>query len=354
MESCHVTAVEHVLFRELREQPQAIRETVDAEIDEVDQTSRLLKGRRIHFLGMGSSYFASLYGSYLLVELTRTVATAHIASEFAHYPPAIAANEASVVLSQSGESVETIRAVRLLKKKGTFIVGVTNEAGSTLATLADRVLLMHAGKEKASSTKTFASTLTILFCLVVALAAQTKEMDERKKDLLIERMVRMTRTLDASLESWNNETGSQSSKIANCRAAMVLARGPNLAAALQGALLLKEVAKIPAEGMSSGEFAHGPVEMVSRRISVVVLGGGRTSKLQYQLALRSKTLGANTLMIAPSEARNMDSICYGKIDENLAVFPSAMILELLAYHTGVKRKLNPDHFKFIEKVTTHE
>jgi glucosamine--fructose-6-phosphate aminotransferase (isomerizing) len=135
---------------------------------------------------------------------------------------------------------------------------------------------------------------------------------------------------------------------------MILARGPNLAAALQGALLLKEVAKIPAEAMSSGEFAHGPIEAVSRRLSVVVLGGGRTSKLQYRLALRSKALHARTLMISPSEISEVDSICYGEIDDNLAVFPCVALLELLAYHTALKKRLNPDHFRFIQKVTTLE
>jgi glucosamine--fructose-6-phosphate aminotransferase (isomerizing) len=349
-----VSVNEHVLLRELREQPNAVRETIDAERDELDQISRLLKGRRIHFLGMGSSYFASLYASYLLADLTHSAAMNHVASEFAHYPSTIAANEVSVALSQSGESIETIKAVRLLKKKGNLVVGVTNEPKSTLARLSDRVALTHAGKEKASSTKTFASTLAILYCLIVTLAAQTKKISERKRDLFMERITRLSRTLDDNLESWNNDVRFQSNKFLHCRAAVVLARGPNLPAALQGALLLKEVAKIPAEGMSSGEFAHGPVEIVSGGISVVVLGGGRTSKLQYRLALRSKALHARTLMITPREVRNVDSICYGEIDENLAVFPCAALLELLAYHTALRKRLNPDHFRFIQKVTTRE
>jgi glucosamine--fructose-6-phosphate aminotransferase (isomerizing) len=303
---------------------------------------------------MGSSYFASLYATYLLSELTHTAAANHLASEFVHYPPAIGASDVFVAVSQSGESIETVKAVRLLKKKGNFVVGVTNEPESVVARLSDRVLLTHAGKERASSTKTFASTLAIFYCLIVALAARTREIGVRRMDLLLERMVRMSRTLDASLVSWDDDARFQSNKLVNCRAAMLLARGPNLAAALQGALLLKEVAKIPAEGLSSGEFAHGPMEAVSRRISVVVLGGGRTSKLQHQLALRSKALHARTLMITPTEVRGVDSICYGEINEYLAVFPCAALLELLAYHTSLKKRLNPDHFKFIRKVTTRE
>lgn len=349
-----MSANEYVLLRELREQPNAVRETIDAESHELDQIARLLKRRRIHFLGMGSSYFASLYATYLLSELTHNAAVNHLACEFVHYPSAIGASEVSVAVSQSGESIETVNAVRLLKKKGNFVVAVTNEPESALARLSDRVVLTHAGRERASSTKTFASTLAIFYCLIVTLAACTKGISERRRDLLLERIVRMSRTLDMGLGSWNDDARSQSDKLVNCRAAMILARGPNMAAALQGALLLKEVAKIPAEGMSSGEFAHGPVEAVSRRISVVVLGGGRTSKLQYRLALRSKAFHARSLMITPGEVRGVDSICYGEIDENLAVFPCAALLELLAYHTALKKRLNPDHFKFIQKVTTRE
>ena len=345
---------EHCLLRELREQPRAVRDTIDAERIEIDRLARLLKRKRIHFLGMGSSYFASLYANYLFADLTHRTVSNHLASEFIHYPSTIAASEVSVVLSQSGESIEIVKAVRLLKKQDHFVVGITNAPRSTLARLSDRVVLTHAGKERASSTKTFAATLAILYCLIVAIAARSKEISGRKEERFIERMIRMTRTLDASLESWSDDVRYHSSKLANCRAAIILARGPTLPAALQGALLLKEVAKIPAEGMSSGEFSHGPVEAVSRRISVVVLGGGRTSKLQYLLALRSKSLHGRTLMVAPSKVRGVESIGYGEIDENLAIFPCVAILELVAYHTALKKRLNPDHFKFIRKVTTRE
>jgi glucosamine--fructose-6-phosphate aminotransferase (isomerizing) len=331
-----------------------MRNTIDAEGPKVDYIARLLGRKRLHFFGMGSSYFASLYASYLVSDLVHGAATVHLASEFIHYPSIIAASDISIVLSQSGESVETVKTVRLLKKKANFVVGITNEPDSTLARLSNQVLLTHAGKETASSTKTFASTLAILYCLVVAVAARGKQISERRRDILVERLSGMTRTLDANLDSWSDYARFYSNQFINCRAAMMLARGPNLAAALQGALLMKEVAKIPAEGMSSGEFAHGPVEAVSRRIAVVVLGGGRTSRLQYRLALRSKSVHGRTLVIAPGEVRGVHSIAYGEADENLAVFPCVMLLELLAYHTALKERLNPDHFRFIRKVTTRE
>ena len=345
---------ENLLFRELSEQADAIRRTISSEKDETNRVARLLGKRRIHFLGMGSSYFASLYGSYMFANMTHGTAMTHLASEFVHYPSAIGAKEACLALSQSGESIETVNTVRLLRRKRNFVIGVTNDPRSTLAKLSDHVLLTHSGNEKASSTKTFAATLAILYCLAVALAAESKRIGEIKEELLVNELLRVSRAIDTNLAGWNHEAKEQSIKFANCRAAMVLARGPNLPAALQGALLLKEVAKIPAEGMSSGEFSHGPVEILSRQISTVVLGGGRTSRLQHQLALRSNTIHSNTLMITPSAVGNLESICHGETDENLAVFPCAAILELLAYQTALKRKLDPDQFRVIHKVTIRE
>jgi len=349
-----MSRIGHILLRELREQPNAVRDTIDAERPKVDQIARLLERKRIHFFGMGSSYFASLYATYLFADLTHAAVTNHLASEFIHYPSAISPNEISVALSQSGESIETVEAVRLLRRRGNFVVGVTNEPNSTLARLSDRVILTHAGKESASSTKTFASTLAILYSLIVAVAARMKEISERQKHSLMERLTQMTLTVDASLGSWNEDARHHSNELVNSRAAMILARGPNLPAALQGALLMKEVAKMPAEGMSSGEFAHGPIEAITNRISVIVLGGGRTSKLQCRLAVRSKVSGGRTLMIAPSNVRGVDSIAYGRVDERLTVFPCAVLLELLAYHTALRKRINPDRFKFIKKVTTQE
>ena len=177
---------------------------------------------------------------------------------------------------------------------------------------------------------------------------------ERKRDLLARGLLQTTLTMEERLEAWNNDARSSAGELAHCQAAMILGRGPSLAGALQGALLLKEVAKIPAEGMSSGEFSHGPLEAISRKISVVVLGGGRTSTLQYRLALRSKALGASVLMLTPHRVKNVKSICFGKNTEILTIFPCTVLLELLAYHCALRQRLNPDQLNFIQKVTTRE
>ena len=344
----------HVLFHEMCEQPKAIRDTIEKQSGEIESAARVLAGKRIQFLGMGSSFYASVYARYVLADLTHLTAVNHLASEFYHYPSKISATDVCVALSQSGESIETVKSVRLLKRRGNLVVAVTNNSNSTLARLGDRVLLTHAGKEKASSTKTFAATLAILYCLAVTLAVRTGTVTGRKGSMLLEALTDVSQRVELGLESWSNHAGSESVKLVKSRAAMVLARGPNLAAALQGALLLKEVAKMPAEGMSSGEFSHGPIEAVSKRVSVIILGGGRTSRLQSRLADRLNQLRANTLMVGPGAPMGVSTIPYGEIREDLAVFPAVLILELLAYHAALRKRLNPDRFRFIHKVTTRE
>lgn len=345
---------EHTFLREIRDQPNAMRATIEAESHEVDQVAGLLNKTRLNFLGMGSSYFASIYASYLLAELTDSGSEYHLASEFLHYPRTVTPKETTIAISQSGESIETVKAAQLLKRKRNFIIAITNEPSSTLARISDKLILTHAGTERASATKTFASTLAVLYCLIIAVAEHSGKISERKKGLLSRGIMQLTHKMDQSAESWNNKAAAWSNRLANCRAAMIIARGPTLPGALQGALLMKEVAKIPAEGMSTGDFSHGPVEAVSKKISVIILGGGRTSRLQYQAATRSKALYASALMVSPHEVRKVDSICFGETDENLTIFPCSAILELLAYHTALRKGLNPDHFNVIHKVTTRE
>jgi glucosamine--fructose-6-phosphate aminotransferase (isomerizing) len=343
---------EHVLLREIHEQPIAMRETLDAERRQISEVARFLGRKHLHFLGMGSSYFASLYAKYLFQE--QRLVEAHLASEFVHYPLAPEPKDVFVAISQSGESVETVKTAELLNGKHTPILGITNDPESRLAKLSDQVLLTHAGKEKASSTKTFSSTLALLYELANTLAARTGRINQRRKDLLSNRLTQTILVLEDRFGGWEESSRVWAGRLASCRSAMVIGRGPKLIAALQGALLLKEVVKLPAEGLSGGEFTHGPIEAVSKDIGVIVLGGGATAGLQIKLAERAKTLGGRVLMLAPLKVRKIDSIDFGRLDEALMVFPCNILLNLLTYHAAIKNGLNPDRFNVISKITRRE
>jgi glucosamine--fructose-6-phosphate aminotransferase (isomerizing) len=342
------------LLREIREQPAAILDTLKAERGGIPRAAKFLGRRSVHFLGMGSSYCASLYAQYLFQELAQRRTEVHVASEFIHYPPRLASSDVFVAISQSGESVETVRAVEFLKRRHVHVLGMTNDAKSKLAALSDQTLLTHAGVERVSATKTFTSTLALIHALTAATAQQTGRISEGRRTLLWNHLVKSAVNLEKNFGWWEEMSRSWAEWLAGCRSVMVVGRGPCLVAALQGALLLKEVAKVPAEGMSGGEFTHGPMEAMSKEIGVIVLGGGRTAGLQTSLAHRAKSHGARVLMVAPQAAGEVDSIDFVERDEALMLFPCNAILNLLTYFAAVRKGLDPDKFTIISKVTREE
>lgn len=347
-------ATEHILLQEIREQPKSILETVREEEQEVEQLSTRLRGLQWRFLGMGSSYFASIYAKYLFQELCGLEAEEWLSSEFIHYPSPIGSNKVLVAISQSGESAETIKAVRFLKKRHHAVVGITNEPDSSLAELSDLLLLTHAGVERASATKTFVATLALLHSLAVSIAVRNGLVSERKKALLSTRLLQVAHMTEEKQSEWEDDASFWGRQLVRSSSAMILGRGYNLAGTLQGALLLKEVAKMPAEGMTSGEFTHGPLEMVSRELFILALGGDRASSLMNRLAIRAKHIGARVLLLTSSRVSDVDSILFPATDEALTVFPCVTLIELLAYFTALEKHLNPDRFRFISKVTRNE
>ena len=345
---------EHIFLREIREQPAAIRDTLNGDRDEVSMAANFLEGKRLHLLGMGSSYFSSLYAKYLFQELMQRSTENYIASEFIHYPIPPTSNDVFVAISQSGESVETVKSAEYLRRRHALVLGITNNPESKLARLSNRVLFTRAGEERCSSTKTFTTTLALLYDLVSTLAVQAKKANRGSRERLLNHLMATTLTLERRFAEWEEASRLWAGKLANSRAATVIGRGPNLVAALQAALLLKEVVKLPAEGMSGGEFSHGPIEAISDKFSVIVLGGGSTWRLQIKLAKRAKSLGAQVLMLAPHEVRNMDSIGFGRIDGPLMIFPLMILLNLLTYYTATRIGLNPDKFNVLSKITRRE
>jgi glucosamine--fructose-6-phosphate aminotransferase (isomerizing) len=354
-ESTKLTS-EHLLLQEIREQPPAILETLEAEKAKIPQAVRFLGRRGIHFVGMGSSYCSGLYAKYLLQELAQRRSEAHLASEFIHYPPSLTLNDVFVAISQSGESIETVKAVELLRRKHSHIriLAITNDPESKLAKLSDLTLLTHAGIEKVSATKTFTSTLALLYVLVATIAQRSGKISERKRSQLWNHLTQSAKILEENFGTWEDTANSLADCFASCRSLMIVGRGLNVVAALQGALIFKEVAKAPTEGMSGGEFTHGPMEALSSEIGVVVLGGGRTGELQLKLAQRAKALGAGVLMLTPQRTEGVNSIEFVERDETLMAFPCNVILNLLTYFTAIKKGLDTDKFTVISKVTRVE
>jgi glucosamine--fructose-6-phosphate aminotransferase (isomerizing) len=303
-------------------------------------------------LGMGSSYYASVYAKYLLQDLAQADVEAWIASEFIHYPSAVSSKEVVVAVSQSGESVETVRAVQLMKKARIRVLGVTNQPESTLAKLSDTLLLTHAGREKASATKTFVAALALVNQLAVSTALKVGHISEWRAAEFARRLLICARDVEDELPIWEERAKPWGQSLAKSSAAVILGRGFDFAGAMQGALLIKEVAKIPAEAMTGGEFMHGPIEIVTQDLFVVALSSGRSMTLMRQLGKRVGKIGGRLMILSPYQGIN--TVKFREKNEILTIFPSTVLLELLAYFSAVQKGLDPDHFRFISKVTTAE
>jgi glucosamine--fructose-6-phosphate aminotransferase (isomerizing) len=317
---------EHQLLKEIREQPAAILETLTKESGEIERAAKALP-RSLCFLGMGSSYYASLYAKYLLQEVAHIDARVELSSEFLHYPPHVRRGQVFVAVSQSGESVETVKVVRFLKKKHAPVMAVTNRADSNLAALSQRNLLTHAGEERAGATKTFTSTLALMHRLAYSAGAHGGFVSSSRFRRSSAGLVECAQSIQRMIPEWEAETKRLADRFANDRGIAVLGRGYNLAAALQGAILLKEVAKIPAEGMSAGEFAHGPIEMASHGMLAIVLLGGHTSRLMRSLVRKLGGYGTDVLTIGPERVGSTEAVCLDERDQTLIPISSIVCLD---------------------------
>ena len=349
----HLKVKEHRLLLEIRQQPEAIIETVKQRNAEFESGSKFLRNGTC-FLGMGSSFCASLYAKYILREVANIEVGVELSSEFLHYPPKVRRGQVFVLISQSGESVETVKAAQFLRRQQATVIGVTNQAESSLVKLSRRTLLTHAGEERASATKTFTSTLALLHRLAYFAGKREGRVTPDRLANSYDRLVSCANLMQTEIPRWEQHIRRMVDQTRSHRSIVVLGRGYNLATALQGALELKEVVKIPAEGMSAGEFMHGPIEMASPELQAIILTGGPTSSLMTGLAKRLKKYHATVLTIGPESAGTTNVIRFKEKEQTLIPFPSIVALDLLVYFTALKRPLDPDKLRHISKVTLVE
>ena len=327
--------------------------TVMQENQEIDRVSKFVTGNT-RFLGMGSSYFASLYAKYLLQEVAHVDVEVGLSSEFLHYPTSVRSAQVFFVVSQSGESIETVKTAHFLRHKHAKIVAVTNQPESSLAAVSDMTLLMHAGEERASATKTFTSTLALFRRLAFSTATRKNLITSTLLEKSDAGLISCANSMDEQMPHLEAKIRTQVRQLRPYRSTAVLARGFNLTSALQSALMFKEVAKVPAEGMTAGEFMHGPIEMASPELLAIILTGGRTSSLMFKLVGRLKKAQAETLTIGPQVRQLTRSVLLKEKDETLLPFPSIVSLNLIVYFAALRRRLDPDQFEHISKVTLVE
>ena len=359
----------HFMLKEIFEQPHAVEDALRGRIVRAEGVARLgglasverqLRAvRRIIIVSCGTSYHAGLVGEYMLEEYAGIPTEVEYASEFRYRKPLLDTHTAVIAISQSGETADTLAAIAEAKRKGALTLGIVNAVGSTIARETDAGVYNHAGPEiGVASTKAFTSQLTILVLLTVLLGRQRAMSLTMGKRILTEltKIPRHIETICADSDAFL----ALAQKYARYDNFLYIARTYNFPIALEGALKIKEIAYVHAEGYASGEMKHGPIALIDKNFPTVAIVP-RDSVYEKDLAgiEEIKARGGRVLAITTADAAAVaqhvdDVITIPKTLELLTPLLAVVPLQFLAYGVGVARGLDVDKPRNLAKSVTVE
>ena len=339
------------MLREIHEQPKAVGDTLREEFAHARTVLQELDASKItmvYFTGSGTSYHACLAANYALSALTRISSTTLPASEFSSWVKQNVQTKTVVVaLSQSGESVDALAAVRSAATAGMRTIGITNADQSSLAKQTEFHLFGRAGEEKAlAATKSYTATLAAAYALVMELARSIVP-DSENIELLERGLRNAADQMQLTLTLSEDQARILASKFADRQLHFMLGSGPNYPTALEGALKLKECCNLYAEGFATREFLHGPMQLVDSRTPVFLLQRSNESEQVAQLAKSFLKFGAPTVVIKRKDedimAEGFDTIYVAPdIEEIFSPLVYVIPLQLYAFYSALERGLNPD------------
>lgn len=359
----------HFMLKEIYEQPQVIGDTLNTMINQDMDTITLpnvpfdLKDvTRLTIVACGTSYYAGLVGKYWIESVARVPVDIDVASEFRYRRPVMEQGGVSLFISQSGETADTLAALRYCKEQGQKIVSIVNVPTSTMARESDCVLKTLAGPEiGVASTKAFTTQLTLLACFAIALGRAKGTLTRSEESRLSRALVEVP---SRAAEVLNNDQAIE--KIAQnlmvpAHDVLYLGRGSSYPIALEGALKLKEISYIHAEGYAAGEMKHGPIALIDEGVPVVVVAptdelfDKTISNMQEVLARGGKVVffgdkdGVGTV-----KDRSAATIILPTVDPFVAPILYAIPVQLLAYHTAVAKGTDVDQPRNLAKSVTVE
>ncbi|MFV0364903.1 MAG: glutamine--fructose-6-phosphate transaminase (isomerizing) [Mangrovibacterium sp.] len=272
---------DYYMLKEIFEQPKTIRDTYRGRIRErqndiilgglIDVMPQIIKANRIIIIGCGTSWHAALVAEYLIEEYARIPVEVEYASEFRYRKPVINPGDVVMAISQSGETADTLAALKMAKENGALILGVCNVVGSSIARITDAGVYTHAGTEiGVASTKAFTAQVTVLTLFAFKLAKERGTIDQATYEMFIEEMLAIPEKIENVLLK-HPHIKEVAEKYKDAQDALYLGRGYLFPVALEGALKLKEISYIHAEGYAAGEMKHGPIALVDDNLPVVVV-----------------------------------------------------------------------------------
>lgn len=357
---------DHFMLKEIHEQPQAVANTLNEWIEDTDLlleelgvTARVKDLRRLHIAACGTSYHAGLVGRYLIEKFVRIPVTVDIASEFRYMSPILPKGTAFITITQSGETVDTLAAQREARQQGAMTFTVCNVVGSTAARESDAALYTRAGPEiGVASTKSFTAQLVALALLGVALGVKKGRLSDLEISTLKPFLLDLPRIIDQTLHC-DSVVREIARTLVDAQTLLCLARGINYPVALEGALKMKELAYIHAEGYPAGELKHGPIALIEEGVPVVFLAtvDGLHEKVLSNIA-EVKARGGRVIAVtdAPAALRERvdEMIVVPSTHPALVPFVTVIPFQLLAYHVAVLKGCNVDQPRNLAKSVTVE
>ena len=361
---------EHFMLKEIFEQPRSIADSMRGRLNAkkdivslggiVEYERNLLNARRIIIVACGTSYHAGLVAEYMFEELVRIPVEVEYASEFRYRNPIIYSDDVVIAISQSGETADTLAAVELAKQKGATVLGICNVVGSSIARATHAGSYTHAGPEiGVASTKAFTSQVTVLALMALCIAKQKGKIPTTKYSRLIAELESIPQKVEEVFKSEPliKEISSYMQKFNN---ALYLGRNYNFPVALEGALKLKEISYIHAEGYPAAEMKHGPIALIDADMPVVVIATIRgtyekvVSNIQEVKTRKGKIISIVTQ--GDIDVKNLSdfTIEIPETEEMFVPLLATIPLQLLAYHVAVMRGKNVDQPRNLAKSVTVE
>ena len=358
----------HFMQKEIFEQPTVVAQTLSSYIRPLEQTVALPQMDfdlsaidRITIVACGTSYYAGMVAKYWFETFARVPVDIDVASEFRYRDPVLQPGGLALFISQSGETADTLAALRHCKANGQTIAVVVNVPTSSMAREADLLLPTHAGPEiGVASTKAFTCQLAVLAALAAHLALKKGKLSEADEREIVKHLIEAPAALNAAL-AHDEEIAAMAHLIAPARDVLYLGRGPDYPLALEGALKLKEISYIHAEGYASGEMKHGPIALIDEAVPVIVLApSGPLFEKTVSNMQEVRARGGKVVLISDAEGLAeagegcMATIEMPKVHPLIAPLVYAVPVQLLAYHVAVAKGTDVDQPRNLAKSVTVE
>ena len=370
LEALEKGGYEHFMLKEIYEQPRSITDCFRGRMNAAEgwvslggikeYEQKIINAPRIIMIACGTSWHACLVGEYLIEDLARINVEVEYASEFRYRNPIINENDVILAVSQSGETADTMAALELAKSKGATILGICNVVGSSISRITDAGSYTHAGPEiGVASTKAFTAQVTVLTLMALSLAHKKGTISETKFHTLLTELEAIPAKVQRVLEK-NKHIESIASVYKDATNALYLGRGSSFPVALEGALKLKEISYIHAEGYPAAEMKHGPIALIDEEMPVFVIATKGTSyekvvsNIQEVKARKGKIIAIVTE--GDTQVRDLADhiIEIPDTDEHLVPLLATIPLQLLSYHIAVMRNCNVDQPRNLAKSVTVE